>query len=311
MKANLTTQPIFYLKQSKMFQFKIGKWLEKAMKFSRKTFLQKNFHGHVECCFDNPAGKFWTKSPTKFDSKSENDWKKNLFLWKNFFLSKRSSGLIESSCDRPSEMFLLEVRNQQIRSSILTKTFLKMFSLTRKVHFLEGSWKFFVNVRAIFAQNLKKIKEFSSLQGFFFQKKPYELVECKYGNPEEISSTEGFNVSIQNPKIKKKAVKFSKNCFSSRKRFFGRGERNLDNPPEICWPEVLEDLVLTSKGMGKNIFLEKDSYFFSKRCSGPIESKFDKPFGTFLIKVSKLTNPVLKPRKKFPEGVLLDTFYAL
>ena len=45
-----------------------------------------------------------------------------------------------------------------------------MFSLTRKVHFLEGSWKFFVNVRAIFAQNLKKIKEFSSLQGFFFHK---------------------------------------------------------------------------------------------------------------------------------------------
>ena len=63
------------------------------MKFSKKKSLQKKrFYGHVECSFDKQAEKFWTKSSRKFGSKSENDWKKNLFLWKNFYLLKRSSG---------------------------------------------------------------------------------------------------------------------------------------------------------------------------------------------------------------------------
>ena len=139
-----------------MFQFKIGIWLEKAMKFSKKNFLKKGFYGHVEYSFDNPAEKFWTKSPNKFGSKSENNWNKNLFLWKNFYLSKRSSGLIKSSCDGPSEMFLLEFRNQQNRSSNIAKKSLKMFFQTGKVHFLERSRKFSVNVRAFFAQSLEK-----------------------------------------------------------------------------------------------------------------------------------------------------------
>ena len=121
--------------------------------------------------------QFWQTSRKILDQRFRNislqvrkRLEKNLFLWKKFYLLKRSSGLKESSCDRPSEMFLLEVRNQQIRSSNLTKMFLKTFFLTRKMHFLERSWKFFVNVRAFFAQNLKKIKDFSSLQGFVSKK---------------------------------------------------------------------------------------------------------------------------------------------
>ena len=156
-----------------MFQFKIGIWLEKAMKFSKKNSLQKKTFLWTR------RMQFWQTSRKILDQEFRKIWlqvrkrlEKNLFLWKNFYLLKRSSGLKESSCDRPSEIILLEVRNQQIRSSNPTKMFPKMFFLTRKMHILERSWKFFVNVRALFAQNLKKIKEFSSLQGFFSKKNP-------------------------------------------------------------------------------------------------------------------------------------------
>ena len=131
--------------------------------FQKKSIRKKRFYGHVECSFDKQGETLWTKKSEKIGCKSENDWKKNLFLWKKFYLSKRSSGLIESSCDRPSEMFLLEFRNQQNRSSNLAKNSLKMFFLTRKVRFLERSRKLSVNVRAFFAQSLEKKKRFSSL----------------------------------------------------------------------------------------------------------------------------------------------------
>ena len=145
--------------------------------------------------------QFWQTSRNNVDPKIWKIWlqvrkrlERNLFLWKYFYLSKRSSGLIESSCDTPFGMFLLAVRNQQNRSSNLTKKSLKMFFQTRKVHFLERSRKFSVSVRAFFAQSLEKRVFLSSR--FFYQKNSYELVECKIGNPEEISSTEVFNVSI-------------------------------------------------------------------------------------------------------------------
>ena len=68
-----------------MFQFRIGKQLEKAMRFSKNFFLQKKrFYGHVECSFDKPAEKFWTESPEKIGSKSESDWKKTCFFERTF-----------------------------------------------------------------------------------------------------------------------------------------------------------------------------------------------------------------------------------
>ena len=124
---------------------------QKKFFFKKKTFLWTR------------RMPFWQPIRKILDQKSTDVWlyvrnrlEKNLFLWKKFYLLKRSSGLKESSCDRPSEMFLLEVRNQQIRSSNLTKSFLKMFFPTRKVHFSERSRKFSVNVRAFFAQSLEK-----------------------------------------------------------------------------------------------------------------------------------------------------------
>ena len=250
----MTTQPIFFLKQWKLFQFKIGIWLEKAMKFSKKNSLQKKTFLWTR------RMQFWQTSRKTLDQEFRKIWlqvrkrlEKNLFLWKNFYLLKRSSGLKESSCDRPSEIILLEVRNQQIRSSNLTKMFSKMFFLTRQKQFLERSRKFFVNVRAFFAQSLKKIKEFSSLQGFF-QKNSYELVELKIGNPEEVSSTEAFNVSIQSPKVKKKSFQVSQKLLFLKKTFLWTRRMQFGQPTRIflIWgPGIFS---CSTKKLGKRHF---------------------------------------------------------
>ena len=254
------------------------------MKFSKKKFSSKKTFLWTR------RMQFWQTSRNIVDQKIRKIWlqvrkrlERDLFLWKYFYLFKRSSGLIESSCDRPSEMFLLEVRNQQIRSSNLTKMFSKMFFLTRQKQFLERSRKFFVNVRAFFAQSLKKIKEFSSLQGLF-QKNSYELVERKIGNPEEVSSTEAFNVSIQSPKVKKKSFQVSQKLLFLKKTFLWTRRMQFGQPTRIflIWgPGIFS---CSTKKHGKNIFLEEDNLFLSKGCSGFMKSSLDKPFRMFLLK---------------------------
>ena len=108
--------------------------------------------------------------------------------------------------------------------------------------------------------------------------------------------------------MKKKAIKFSKNCFSSRKRFFGHEECSLDNPPELSWLKVQEYLVVAPKSLEKDIFLQKDNFFLSKRCSGLMKSSLDKPFQMFLLKVPKLTNQILEHEKKFPKVCFWTVF---
>ena len=291
-----------------MFQFKIGIWLEWAMKFSKKKiFFKKTF-------LWTRRMQFWQTSRNIVDQKIRKIWlqvrkrlERNLFLWKYFYLFKRSSGLIESSCDRPSEMFLLEVRNQQIRSSNLTKMFSKMFFLTRQKQFLERSRKFFVNVRAFFAQSLKKIKEFSSLQGFF-QKNSYELVERKIGNPEEVSSTEAFNVSIQSPKVKKKSFQVSQKLLFLKKTFLWTRRMQFGQPTRIflIWgPGIFS---CSTKKHGKNIFLEEDNLFLSKGCSGFMKSSLDKPFRMFLLKSLNWQIRFLNLEKKVPKVCFWTVF---
>ena len=181
-----------------------------------------------------------------------------------------------------------------------------MFSWTRKVHFLERIWKFFVNVRAFLAQSLQKIKEFSSLQSFF-PKNCYELVEYKTGCPEEVFQQKSLKFQFKIRKSRKsyqvfqKLFFFNKTFLWTRRTQFGQPTRNLlTEAPGIS--------SFNSERHGKKHASWKSYIFLSKRCSGHIESKFDKPFAMFLLKVPQLTNQVVKLRRKFPEVLLLDIF---
>ena len=52
----------------------------------RKKNASKGSSGHVECNFDNPAEKFFTRRPKTFHFMLENDKKKYIFFKKLIFL---------------------------------------------------------------------------------------------------------------------------------------------------------------------------------------------------------------------------------
>ena len=75
-----------FSKTIKIVSIQNWKLIRKSYEVFQKNFSsKKSFYGHVECSFDNPAEKFWTKSPEKFGFKSENDWKMTPFFERSFF----------------------------------------------------------------------------------------------------------------------------------------------------------------------------------------------------------------------------------
>ena len=97
----------------------------KRIFFSKKNIVLKMFPWPLPTAIRPSYQKFFAKNPGNVWSKSEKHGK--YFLEKILFLSKRTSGLIESSFDKRSELFLLKIRKWQNRSPNLRKKFLKMF----------------------------------------------------------------------------------------------------------------------------------------------------------------------------------------
>ena len=102
----------------------------------------------------------------------------------NIFFPKRSRGLIESSFDKRSELFLLKVRKWQNRSLSLRKKFLKIIFWSRIMQFRERSRKSLPFSERFSLKVWKRI--------FFFQKKTLfskcspGLFQRQFGHPTKI-----------------------------------------------------------------------------------------------------------------------------
>ena len=143
------------------------------------------FSGLIQRKFANPAKNFFRRKLNCFRSNSEINEKKYFFVRKNFFLSKQSSALIESSFDKPSEMFLVRVRNWQNRTSNFRKSFRKCSSGHVICSSQNAAESFLANIPAFYAQNLKKTTEFLFFTTLFSSKCSSGLIEVKLGHPAE------------------------------------------------------------------------------------------------------------------------------
>ena len=123
--------------------------------FQKKLFFKITVLWTRRMKFWQITRTFLTKSFKTKGSKSKN-YGKNLVFRRKAFFSKLSSGLIESSFDKRSELFLLKVRNWQNMSSILRNDFLKMFFWSRIMQFWDHRRNFLPLFRTFLSQSLKK-----------------------------------------------------------------------------------------------------------------------------------------------------------
>ena len=164
----------------------------------------------------------------------------------------------------------------------------KNFVWICNMQFRERSKKDFANNPKVFRLKSEKYQSiFLFLQPCFCQKVLLGSSNAKFGNYAAFFSTKVKVVLVQCPNMKRKAVGFSKKCFSSKERFFGHVEYSSNTSHEIFWPKSLKLKALSPRIMEKFRFFEKKTFF--KTCFRAHWKQFWQTLWIIFAKSPKLT----------------------